>query len=137
MVEYGDPYYNSFNHKSNNGQNIDMLLIALFLIKKSHLRRPMWPSGANVTADVVLQKLKEHQAKKDSAAAKKSQDQADEADVKEGKEALRRYAELVDQRFVLRKRLRESRGLRIAMKRTKTGFNREASIASAQQNPKF
>ena len=85
--------------------------------------------GAVITAEVVITALKKRHDKKVQSAAKKAQQQDDDWDVKEGKDALRRYAELADQRFLTRRRLRESRGLRIPIRKAKSRHNSKESVA--------
>lgn len=77
-------------------------------------------SGAHVTADVVLESLKKRDDRKKQASSKRnSSTVSEECDVNEGVQALRRYAELADGRHDLRKRLRASRGLRLASRRVR------------------
>ena len=77
-------------------------------------------NGAPVTADIVLETLKQRDERKEKARSKKkSNSVVEDNDVKEGAEALRRYAPLEDQRRELRKRLRESRQLRLDFRRVR------------------
>ena len=65
-------------------------------------------SGAHVTSEEVLEKLKKRNSKKDSTNATQGKKHGEEHDdIRECADARRRYAQLSDYRFGLRKRLRE------------------------------
>lgn len=80
-------------------------------------------NGANVTAQVVLDALKKRQEKKAAAAKSSASKPIYDDDVKEGAEAIRRYAALADRRHQQRKRLRESRRLRRHVRQSKSRPN--------------
>lgn len=76
-------------------------------------------AGANVTSECVLAALKLREDRKKAAQDKEQTDAVEPADVNEGRPALRRYAELAERRIAQRKRLRESRKLRLNTRRTR------------------
>jgi len=108
-----------FRDTDMESPSLDILLSSFMKKERSLLReadveeegriRIRATSGANVTADCVLEALEQREQKKKVVRKKKQPATLEVEGINEGRPALKRYAELADRRIEQCKRLRESR----------------------------